>query len=299
LLETLIESVVRSASAVETEPGDDRHPGFESGEPASVQQAVTELRRRGAGNARVGLILGTGLGAVAQGVKVRARIPYREIPSFPVSTALGHAGEWISGEWNGIDLAIMSGRFHLYEGYPFDLIIRPIEVMRELGVETLIVTNAAGGLRPGLRVGDLIVLNDHVNFGFVTPQTPVLPLGGDRGHSRRLYDEGLIDSACRAADVRGIRLFPGTYVGVTGPNYETRAEYRFFRQIGDVVGMSTVPEASAAAALGMRVLGLSTVTNVCDPDDLGVTSGAEVAAAARASEGHLRTILQAVLAELA
>jgi len=227
------------------------------------------------------------------------RTPYSDVPHFPRSTALSHAGEWLSGSWEEVPVAVMSGRFHLYEGYSLEEITRPVRVMAALGVKTLIVTNAAGGLAPGLQVGDLLVLEDHINFTTRFPiaaagDPPLLPC-----RASLVYAPHLREQVLAAAEREGLPVRSGVYIGVTGPNYETRAEYRFFRRIGDVVGMSTVPEALVAARCGMQVLGLSTVTNVCDPDHLGTTSGEEVAAAARSAERRIRTLLSATLREIA
>ena len=244
---------------------------------------------------RVGIILGTGLGSATSRLETTARIPYADIPHFCQSTAVGHAGEWLCGRWRGTPVAVMSGRFHLYEGYSFEQIGRAIRVMHGLGVDTLVVTNAAGGLSPDLRVGDLVVIEDHVNFAFCNPRRDPVVSGGGPCRSGTFYDRGLHRSALAAAEGAGIRARSGVYIGVTGPNYETRAEYRFFRGLGDVVGMSTVPEATTAANLGMRVLGISTVTNVCDPDHLETTSGEEVAAAARNAADRVGAVIDGVL----
>lgn len=264
-----------------------------------IEAAVRFLAARTEAPPRVGLILGTGLGGVAAGMTEVSRTPYGEIPYFPRSTALSHAGEWLSGRWENLPVAVMSGRFHLYEGYSLEEITRPVRVMAALGVETLIVTNAAGGLASGLAVGDLLLLEDHINFTTQFPvaaagQAPLLPC-----RASAAYDPELRQLVLAAAEREGLAVRSGTYIGVTGPNYETRAEYRFFRQIADVVGMSTVPEALVASRCGLRVLGLSTVTNVCDPDHLGTTSGEEVAAAARSAERRIRTLLNATLRDIA
>ncbi len=264
----------------------------------ALVERVSQVRRP-----RVGLILGTGLGGISAELTGVERVPYRSIPQFPRSTALSHAGEWLFGEWATGDgpatpVAVMSGRFHLYEGYCFEEVTRPIQVMAALGVKTLIITNAAGGLASGLRVGDLVVIRDHINFtsrfpcgapGDSDSEAEPCPLARRGGE---IYDAALQEQLLRIAEEAGIRARSGVYIGVTGPNYETRAEYRFFRQIGDLVGMSTVPEALAAVRCGMRVAALSTVTNVCDPDDLATTSGDEVAAAARGAEDRIRTLLR-------
>lgn len=273
-------------------------------DPALAATEALVSRLSGDVRPRVGLILGTGLGGIAAELSRVQRVPYSEIPQFPRSTALSHAGEWLFGDWGASNgpatpVAVMSGRFHLYEGYSFEQVTRPIRVMAALGVRTLIITNAAGGLASGLRVGDLVVIEGHVNFTSQFPcEAPGEPEFERLPIARRggaIYDAALQQGMLKVAEQEGVRVRSGVYIGVTGPNYETRAEYRFFRQIGDVVGMSTVPEAMAAVRCGMRVAALSTVTNVCDPDDLATTSGDEVAAAARGAEDQVRKLLRGFL----
>jgi purine-nucleoside phosphorylase len=248
---------------------------------------------------RIALILGSGLGGVAAEIEVASSIPYREIPGFPVSTAIGHKGQLTLGHFAGVPVAVMEGRFHRYEGYPAEQITRPIELLRALGVETLIATNAAGGLNPDFGVGDVVVIRDHVNL--MGPQSlgPARTAGplGDRGLSaiRPDYDPDLAELTLDAIRQAGGRELSGTYIGMTGPNYETRAEYRFLRQIGDLVGMSTVPEVIAARSLGMRAVGLSVVSNACNPDQLEPTDGAQVVAAVSRAAGLVGTTLRQLI----
>ena len=294
---------------------------------------------------RVGIILGSGLGGFAAEVDGEATLPYSLIPGFPVSTALGHKGQLTLGHFAGCPVAVLEGRFHLYEGYTADQVVRPIHLLRALGVELLIVTNAAGGLNPKLRMGDVVVVEDHVNLMWTGPQslsdgraklplsrelgtatelascptgshplTPALsptvesvlnsslPVGereqeltGWKPHPRWDYDAELGEWALEAARLAGASSSRGVYIGMIGPNYETRAEYRWLRQVGDLIGMSTVPEVLAAKELGLRVLALSVVSNECNPDALEPTDGAQVVAAVSRAESRLRSIVRDVL----
>ena len=279
-----------------------------------LASAVALLRSRTPLVPRVGIILGSGLGGFAAEVEGEATLPYREIPGFPVSTAIGHKGQLTLGRFAGVPVAVLEGRFHLYEGYAVDQVVRPIHLLQALGVEVLIVTNAAGGLNPGLRMGDVVVVEDQVNLMWTGPGATSavgrakLLLSREPGDartgvsgsagaspSRTLYDPELAAWALEAAREAGASSSRGVYIGMTGPNYETRAEYRWLRRVGDLVGMSTVPEVLAARSLEMRVLALSVVSNECNPDALEPTDGATVVAAVSRAEGRLRSIVRAVL----
>ncbi len=276
--------------------------------------ALAHLQHQGAGPARVGIILGSGLGGFAAEVEAETTLPYSQIPGFPVSTAIGHKGQLTLGQFAGLPVAVLEGRFHLYEGYTAEQVIRPIQLLQALGIELLIVTNAAGGLSPGLRVGDVVVVEDHVNLMWTGPTVlsfvgrAKLPLSRELGptsegshrldgasHSPSLYDPELAAWAIAAAREAGTNSQRGVYIGMTGPNYETRAEYRWLRQLGDLVGMSTIPEVLAARSLGIRVLALSVVSNECNPDALEPTDGAHVVAAVSQAEGRLRSMVHSVL----
>ena len=276
--------------------------------------ALAHLQHHGAGPARVGIILGSGLGGFAAEIEAETTLPYSQIPGFPVSTAIGHKGQLTLGRFAGLPVAVLEGRFHLYEGYTADQVIRPIQLLQALGIELLIVTNAAGGLRPGLRVGDVVVVEDHVNLMWTGPNVfpstgrAKLPLSHDlrpmnegsqdsegASPSPSLYDLELAAWAIDAAREAGTNSPRGVYIGMTGPNYETRAEYRWLRQVGDLVGMSTIPEVLAARSLGIRVLALSVVSNECNPDALEPTDGAHVVAAVSQAEGRLRSMVHTVL----
>lgn len=266
-----------------------------------VQEAAAAIRGRWTGSPTVGIVLGTGLGALAEEIEAEARIPYPEIPHFPDSTVESHKGQLVLGRLAGRTVAAMEGRFHLYEGYTAAQVTFPIRVLRELGCSTLIVSNAAGGMNPLHAKGDLIVIEDHINLMGVNP---LVGPNDDRLGPRfpdliEPYDRGLQDLALRAALEANIVAHRGVYVGVTGPNLETRAEYRLLRAAGaDVVGMSTVPEVLVAVHAGLRVLGFSIITDRCLPDALEPVRIEEILAVARAAEAKLRTIVRAVLERL-
>jgi purine-nucleoside phosphorylase len=264
-----------------------------------IPLAVSAIRRVWPGQAAAGVILGTGLGDLAEEVSAEAVIPYSDIPGFPRSTALAHNGRLVCGTLGGRPVVMLQGRCHLYEGYGFGSLSRPTRVLCELGVQTLVITNAAGGLNPRYSVGDVMAIDDHLCLmglkGLVAPEL----IAGDRvaRAAARLYDAELIRQATAIACASGFHLQCGVYVGVTGPSYETRAEYRAFRRFGgDCVGMSTVPEVLAAAACGIKVLGLSTVTNVARPDAPEVVSAEEVAEVAATALPKVRCIVQGICA---
>ena len=261
---------------------------------ARVQQAASAIAARFSNRPRVGLILGTGLGNLVTEMHVRVEVPYGQIPHFPRSTAMAHKGHLLCGDIRGVSAVIMAGRCHLYEGCPLADLMLPVRVLHALGIEALIVTNAAGGLNPRFDVGDVMVLEDHINLMFA---------GNCQAASlkrRSLYDTALIESATSIARRCNVPLQRGVYVGVKGPNYETRAEYRAFRRLGgDVVGMSTIPEVLCAAELELRVLALSTVTNIARPDAPQIVTPAEVVAMAGRAEPTLRRLVADLIAGLA
>ena len=265
---------------------------------ADVQEAAEAVRSRWPGAPTVGIVLGTGLGALAKEIAAEATIPYGQIPHFPHSTVESHAGQLVCGTLAGRTVAAMEGRFHLYEGYTPAQVTFPVRVLKALGCTTLIVSNAAGGMNPLHAKGDLIVIEDHINLMGLNP---LIGPNDDRLGPRfpdliEPYDRTLQDLALRIAMEENIIAHRGVYVGVPGPNLETRAEYRFLRAIGaDVVGMSTVPEVLVAVHAGMKVLGFSIVTDRCLPDALEPVRIEDVIAVANAAEGKLRTIVGKVL----
>jgi purine-nucleoside phosphorylase len=263
-----------------------------------VQEASRMIRSRWSGVPRVGVILGTGLGALAREIEAEASIPYPEIPFFPRSTVESHTGQLVCGKLSGVTLIAMEGRFHLYEGYSPWQVTFPIRVMKELGCRLLIVSNAAGGLNPLYNKGDLIVIEDHINLMGLNP---LIGPNDDRLGPRfpdliEPYDRVLQNLALAAALEENIVAHRGVYVAVVGPNLETRAEYRYLRFIGaDVVGMSTVPEVLVAVHAGMKVLGFSIVTDMCLADALQPVKIEEIIAVANEAEAKLRTIVGRVL----
>ena len=247
------------------------------------------------------MVLGTGLGALAEEIEAEAIIPYPEIPHFPRSTVESHKGQLVCGTLAGQCVMAMEGRFHLYEGYTAAQVTFPIRVMKELGCRYLIVSNACGGLNPLYRKGDVMVIEDHINL---LGLNPLIGPNDERLGPRfpdmiEPYDRALQTLAMQAALEANIAAQRGVYVAVTGPNLETRAEYRFLRLIGaDVVGMSTIPEVIVAVHCGLRILGFSIVTDMCLPDALKPVSIEEIIAVANEAEIKLRTIVRGVLERL-
>lgn len=248
----------------------------------------------------VGIVLGSGLGGVVEDVDVAHCIDYEAIPRFPGSTAPGHAGRLIVGSLGSTPVVALQGRVHLYEGRDVAEVTFGVRVLHALGARSLVLTNAAGGLNPGLSVGDLVVIDSHIDFTgarFATFGGPAVA-HDLRNRRPRMYTPGLVERALAVCRRENIVARRGSYVCVTGPNFETRAEYRMFRALGaDVVGMSTVPEALVAAELGLNVLAISIVTNVCRPDRLEKTAGESVVSAAESAEWKLRAVLRRVITE--
>ena len=265
-----------------------------------VAAACEAIRRQGSCPATTAIILGTGLGDLADDITASTTIAYRDIPGFPSSTALAHKGCLVCGDLCGVPVIMLQGRCHLYEGHsPSDLTF-PVQVLTALGIKTLVVTNAAGGLNPDFSTGDVMLIDDHINLMGLAGTLPIDPsaLGRVTRPASRLYDRELAALAVRTARQCDFPLQQGVYIGVTGPSYETRAEYRAFRRLGgDCVGMSTVPEVLAAAACGLRILGLSTVTIVACPDAQQVVSAQEVVEVAAIALPRVRAIVQAAVSE--
>ncbi len=265
---------------------------------ASADRAADFIRSRWDRSPPYGIVLGTGAGGVAKSIAVEKTIPYADVPSIPSSTALGHKGQFVCGRLADQEVIAMEGRFHLYEGYPVDLATLPIHVMQRLGVQTLFISNASGGINPKLGSGEIMVIRSHVDLMFRSTEAMNAKTTETRPTvlSDVAYDQSLITLAEETARRGGFPLHEGVYASMLGPNYETRAEYRFLRKIGvDVVGMSTVPEVAVAAACGMKVLGLSVVTNIAKPDMLESTSGQEVIDAAVNAAPNLTTIVVEVI----
>jgi purine-nucleoside phosphorylase len=249
---------------------------------------------------RVGIILGSGLGSVGHAIELDAAFNYSEIPHFVRSTAIGHHGRLLCGRLSDVEVVAMQGRLHCYEGHSAERATFPVRVMKALGIKVLIVSNAAGGLTPNFAAGDVMVIDDQINF---MNRNPLVGVNDDRLGPRfpdmsAPYDRRLGDRAMAIARREKFVCHRGVYISVLGPSYETRAEIRMLRCMGgDAVGMSTVPEAIVAAHCGLRVLGLSTITNVCSPDVPHVTSGEEVIATAEAAREKLQAIVVGVVSE--
>ena len=250
----------------------------------------------------IGIVLGSGLGKLADEIEDPLVVPYGEIPGFPVSTAIGHKGNFIIGTLAGKCVIAMQGRIHYYEGYGMNLVVLPIRVMIRIGIQYLFVSNAAGGTNLSYHVGDLMIIRDHINLLPNPLIGPNLEEFGPRfPDMTRPYEPGLIRKAEEIAAEEGIELQKGVYVGVTGPCYETPAEYRFFRNIGaDAVGMSTVPEVIVARHASVPVFGMSVITDVAHAtdDEEYVTDGNVIVAAANAAADRMTVIFKRLIAEL-
>lgn len=260
-----------------------------------IDEAAEHVRNHHDGDAGVGIVLGTGLGALVDDIEIQEAIDYEGIPHFPISTVESHSGRLIFGQLEGRAVMAMQGRFHFYEGYTLQQVTFPIRVMQRLGVESLIISNACGGMNPIYRRGDLMRIDDHINLIGDNPLRGVNvdELGPRFPDMSEPYDRGLGELVDRLALEAGIRLHVGVYVAVAGPNLETRAEYRFLRMIGaDVVGMSTVPEVIVARHAGMRVLGLSIVTDECFPDALRPVDVEEIIQVAGEAEPRLTELIR-------
>lgn len=266
--------------------------------PADVANAVAAIRARTALVPEVAIILGTGLGGLGRAIDVECAIEYVDIPAFPLSTVESHSGRLLFGTLSGRRVVAMQGRFHRYEGYALQQVTFPVRVLRALGATTLVVSNACGGIRADWAPGDLMLLADHINLLGDNPLVgPHHAEWGARFPDMSApYDAALRALAQRVAAARGITLREGVYAAVMGPNLETRAEYRMLRTVGaDVVGMSTVPETIVAVQAGMRVLGISIITDACVPETLAPASLEAILAVAATAEPKLTTLVQGVL----
>ena len=263
-----------------------------------IQAAADVVRARSALEPEVAIILGTGLGGLAAEIDVEAEVPYERIPGFPLSTVESHAGRLLVGRLGRRPVVAMQGRFHRYEGYDLQQVTFPVRVMRALGARTLVVSNACGGMNPLWAPGDLVLLSDHINL---LGDNPLVGPNDERLGLRfpdlsAAYDPELRVLARKVALELGIVLREGVYVAVAGPNLETRAEYRMLRAMGaDVVGMSTVPEVIVAAHQGMRVIGISIITDQCLPDALEPADIARIIATAGRAEPDLTRLITSLV----
>jgi len=263
-----------------------------------IEEATAAVRARWAGTPHAALVLGTGLGRVADSVEIEAAFDFEELPHFPVSTAPSHHGRLLCGRLAGLPVAAAQGRAHVYEGYPPWQVAFPVRVMRALGARLLIVSQAVGGLDPRYRPGDPMIVEDHINLMGVSPLIGPNDerLGPRFPDMSRPYDPELVDVALAVARREDFVAHVGVTVAVAGPNLETRAEYRLLRQLGaDVVGMSTVPETLAAVHGGMRVFGVSVVTDRCLPDALEPADAEEIVRVAEAAAPRLEALVLGVL----
>jgi purine-nucleoside phosphorylase len=259
------------------------------------------VRKRTQSSARLGMILGSGLGSLANAVDSPVTIPFSELPGWPVSTVMGHQGRLVSGTLEAHEVLVMQGRVHYYEGYSLAQVTLPVRVMQRLGIETLIVTNAAGAINPAYTPGELMLITDHINLMGMAGQTPLRgpnldALGPRFPDMNRAYDLPLRQLALQAAAEQGIILHQGVYVCLAGPSFETPADLRFLNIIGaDAVGMSTVPEVTVARHGGMRVLGISGISNKANPDGSSTTTHQEVFEAGQVLVPRLTAVLRGVL----
>ena len=268
---------------------------------APFRESCAAIRDRSALEPLAGIILGTGLGGLGGEIQVEESIPYEEIPHFPLSTVESHGGRLLLGTLGGTPVVAMQGRFHRYEGYSLREVTFPVRVMRLLGARFLVVSNASGGMNPLWAPGELVLLDDHINLLGDNPLLgPNLEEMGPRfPDMSEPYDRELQRLAMEVALARGIRLHRGVYVAVPGPNLETRAEYRMLRAMGaDVVGMSTVPEVIVARHMGMRVLGISIITDACFPDALEPADVGKIIQTAAAAEPSLTALVREVVSRL-
>lgn len=252
-------------------------------------------------NYPIGIILGTGLGGLVKEIEITHEISYSDLPHFPLSTVESHEGKLIFGKVNGKNVVAMQGRFHYYEGYTMQQITYPVRIMKYLGVETLLVSNACGGMNPQYRRGDVMLMTDHINM---LGDNPLIGRNEDELGPRfpdmsEAYSNELISLAESIAVDNKIKVQKGVYIAVPGPNLETKAEYRFLRATGaDVVGMSTIPENIVANHMGIRVLGISIITDECFPDSLQPVNVEEIIATAMAAEPKMTLIMKEVIKKL-
>lgn len=267
----------------------------------NIKETADFLKERAIISPQVGIVLGTGLGKLIDHIEVEIEIDYAEIPHFPVSTVESHKGKLIYGTLSGKKVLAMQGRFHYYEGYSQQQITFPIRVMKMLGIENLILSNAAGALNPVYRKGELMLIDDHINLLPANPLTgPNIAEFGPRfPDMSRPYSKALNDLLIESAERNGIKLHQGVYAVVAGPNLETRAEYRYLRIIGaDVVGMSTVPEVIVANHMSLPCTAISVLTDECDPDNLEVAKLEDIIKTAGEAEVKLIRLIEDLVARI-
>lgn len=262
-----------------------------------IQETAAFLKGKMRTSPETAIILGTGLGSLVNEITEKYEIEYKDIPNFPLSTVEGHSGKLIFGKLGGKEIMAMQGRFHFYEGYSMKEVTFPVRVMRELGIKTLFVSNAAGGMNPEFIIGDLMIITDHINM---FPEHPLrgknIPYGDRFPDMSAAYDKELIAKAKEIAAEKGIRIVEGVYLGTQGPTFETPAEYRMFRRMGgDAVGMSTVPEVIVARHCGIRVFGISVITDLGLEGIVVECSHEEVQKAADEAQPKMTTIFREII----
>lgn len=262
-----------------------------------IQETAEFLKSKMRTSPETAIILGTGLGSLVNEITEKYEIEYKDIPNFPLSTVEGHSGKLIFGKLGGKEIMAMQGRFHFYEGYSMKEVTFPVRVMRELGIKTLFVSNAAGGMNPEFIIGDLMIITDHINM---FPEHPLrgknIPYGDRFPDMSAAYDKELIAKAKEIAAEKGIRIVEGVYLGTQGPTFETPAEYRMFRRMGgDAVGMSTVPEVIVARHCGIRVFGISVITDLGLEGIVVECSHEEVQKAADEAQPKMTTIFREII----
>ena len=266
-----------------------------------LKETTSYIQKIYSGRPQMGIVLGSGLGNLAKEIIVEKEIPYETIPNFPVATVEGHNGKLIFGRLSGKSVAVMSGRFHYYEGYTPQQVVFPIRVIKFLGVETLLVSNAAGGINPSFKVGDLMIIKDHISLMTVNPLIGknYPEIGLRFPDMSEPYDKNIIAKAKAIAAKLNIELREGVYAGVTGPTFETRAEYKFLHYAGgDAVGMSTVQEVIAAVHSGMKVFALSVITDMGIREEDNIITHEEVLEAAANAEPKLAAVFKQLITEL-
>jgi len=266
-----------------------------------MKESIQAISRDIRGKRSVGIILGTGLGGLTRQISQKREIPYERIPHFPKTTALTHAGKLIFGKIGKTSVVAMEGRFHYYEGYSLEEVTYPVRVMHQLGCRQLIISNASGGLNPAFSEGDLMMISDHINLMGVNPLVGPNEdwLGVRFPDMSEPYDQKMMRVMEKVARSLRLKLHQGVYVGVTGPNLETRAEYRFLRMIGaDAVGMSTIPEVIVARHCGIRVLGISCITDLCLPDALKPVNIERIIRTAKQAEPKLTQVITHLIRHL-
>ena len=262
-----------------------------------IQETAEFLRNRIHTNPETAIILGTGLGSLVGEITDKYEISYQDIPHFPISTVEGHSGKLIFGKLGNKDIMAMQGRFHFYEGYSMKEVTFPIRVMKDLGIQTLFVSNAAGGMNPNFEIGDLMIITDHINF---FPEHPLrgknIPYGPRFPDMSEAYNKDLIKKADKIAEEKGIKVQHGIYLGTQGPTFETPAEYKMFHILGaDAVGMSTVPEVIVANHCGIKVFGVSVITDLGVEGKIVEVTHEEVQKAADEAQPRMTTIMRELI----